>query len=110
MKFLLNSFFSALFILLLILLSTGTLFSGPEDSVYINYFIENGSPLEWTVNRIGDVRIQLLYDHERNSPNRASIHWNFLVEAEKGSDQILFIKGFENIWVNPISVTSSNLR
>ena len=68
------------------------------NQVYVSYFIENGSPLDWNVKPDGTVHIQLLYDHERNSPNRACIHWNFLIEAEKGSEQVLIIKGFENIW------------
>ena len=78
------------------LLITG--YSAPANGVYINYFIENGSPLDWQVNDRGEVEIQLLYDHERNSPNRACIHWNFLVEAPEGTTQILILKGFENIW------------
>ncbi len=76
----------------------GTAFSGSANEVYISYFIENGSPLDWNVKPDGTVHIQLLYDHERNSPNRACIHWNFLIEAEKGSEQVLVIRGFENIW------------
>lgn len=96
MKFLLNNRLSAALLLLSVL--TGNAFSAPDNPVYINYFIENGSPLDWNVDDNGEVEIQLLYDHERNSPNRACIHWNFLVEAEKGSDQVLRLKGFENIW------------
>jgi Zinc carboxypeptidase len=97
MKLNLKNNVSALLILFLFLLS-GTAFSAVENSVYINYFIENGSPLDWEIEEDGNVSIQLLYDHERNSPNRACIHWNFLVEAEQGSEQVLVIKGFENIW------------
>ena len=69
-----------------------------NNTVYINYFIENGSPLDWHVEENGEVHIQLLYDHERNSPNRACIHWNFLVDAVEGSEQVLVLRGFENIW------------
>ena len=61
----------------------GTASANAANEVYVSYFIENGSPLDWNVGEDGTVNIQLLYDHERNSPNRACIHWNFLVEAEK---------------------------
>ncbi len=86
------------FLLFLIFFPVVTAFSAPVEAVYISYFIENGSPLDWEVKDTGEVEIQLLYDHERNSPNRACIHWNFLVEAPEGSTQTLILKGFENIW------------
>jgi len=100
MKLFLKTLSSTCLILSLIFLFflIGTTYAAQGNSVYINYFIENGSPLDWNVDDNGEVQIQLLYDHERNSPNRACIHWNFLVEAEKGSDQVLLLKGFENIW------------
>lgn len=80
------------------LMLTATLSAAGGSSVYVDYFIENGSPLDWRIAENGDIDIQLLYDHERNSPNRACIHWNFLVEGEKGSEQVLILHGFENIW------------
>ncbi|MCK5209582.1 MAG: hypothetical protein KAQ79_16220, partial [Cyclobacteriaceae bacterium] len=42
---------------------------------YINYNFENGSPLHWEIQEDSSVLISLLYDHERDSPNRAAIHW-----------------------------------
>jgi hypothetical protein len=89
---------AALSICLVLFFLNGTAFSASANQVYVSYFIENGSPLDWNVGEDGTVNIQLLYDHERNSPNRACIHWNFLIEAEQGSKQVLILKGFENIW------------
>lgn len=89
---------AALSICLVLFFLPGTAFPNSANEAYVSYFIENGSPLDWNVGEDGTVNIQLLYDHERNSPNRACIHWNFLVEAEQGKEQVLVLKGFENIW------------
>lgn len=89
-----NPLLATAFFLFLNLSASG----GPAADVYVSYFIENGSPLDWEVNDNGEIAIQLLYDHERNSPNRACIHWNFIVEAPRGSTQTLLLKGFENVW------------
>ena len=50
---------------------------------YIYTGFENASPLDWEVEADGTVRIGLLYDHERNSPNRAAGHWHFQLHTEK---------------------------
>src|SRR5688572_4420495 len=51
---------------------------------FIDTSIENGSPLWYDV--VDDVvRIHLLYDHERGSPNRAAGHINFRVHARPGA-------------------------
>lgn len=76
----------------------GSAFTADNSPVFLSYFIENGSPLDWKIREDGIIEVQLLYDHERNSSNRACIHWNFLVEAEEGSEVELILKGFENIW------------
>ena len=65
---------------------------------YINSNFENASPLFWEYNRDGSVQIHILYDHERSSPNRASNHWFFQVQAVPGSDVTLIIQFFDEIW------------
>lgn len=65
---------------------------------YINYHFENGSPLFWEIQKDSSVLISLIYDQERNSPNRANGHWNFQVFAEKGSSMKLALQNFDNIW------------
>ena len=66
--------------------------------VYINSTFENASPLFWEVNEAGEVEISLMYDHERNSPNRAAGHWHFRLEAPKGSKLTLILGNLENIY------------
>lgn len=65
---------------------------------YINTNFENASPLFWEYNPDGSVLIHFLYDHERSSPNRASNHWHFQVQAKSGSDVTLIIQYYDEIW------------
>jgi hypothetical protein len=66
---------------------------------YINTSFENASQLDWQVDSAtGVVNISLIYDRERSSVNRANGHWHFQVQAERGSDVIIVLKNFENIW------------
>ena len=65
---------------------------------YINYHFENGSPLFYEIQKDSSVLISLIYDHERDSPNRANGHWNFQVFAEKGSRMKLVLQNFNNVW------------
>ena len=66
--------------------------------IYINTLFENGSPLFWQVEPDGKITINLMYDHERNSLNRAVSHWNFQIFAKRGSNLTLVLKNFYNIW------------
>jgi len=66
--------------------------------IYINTHFENGSPLHWQVEPDGKILVSLMYDHERNSLNRACGHWFFRVVAEPGSDLTLILQNFYNIW------------
>jgi len=66
--------------------------------IYINNHFENGSPLHWQVEPDGKILVSLMYDHERNSLNRACGHWFFQVLAEPGSDLTLVLQNFYNIW------------
>ena len=65
---------------------------------YINYNFENGSPLFYEVQADSSVLISMIYDNERNSPNRAAGHWHFQVLATKGSEMKLVLQNFDNIW------------
>jgi hypothetical protein len=66
--------------------------------IFINTNFENASQLDWEVDQEGIVQVNLIYDHERSSPNRANGHWHFQVIAEKGSDLTFVLKDFQNIW------------
>ncbi len=70
----------------------------PHPLRYISTEFENASPLWWEVQEDGTVQIQLVYDQERSSPNRANGHWLFRVEAEPGSDLTLVLGPFANVW------------
>jgi len=65
---------------------------------FINTSFENGSPLQWRVDADGTVQIFLLYDYERNSPNRAAGHWHFQLQGQPGSELLLVLNNFENIY------------
>ncbi|MBN2296198.1 MAG: hypothetical protein JXM70_27455 [Pirellulales bacterium] len=66
--------------------------------VFINSTFENASPLFWEINKVGEVEVSLMYDHERSSPNRAAGHWHFRVEAPKGSELTLILGNLQNIY------------
>jgi hypothetical protein len=71
-------------------------FSSPIK--FINYHFENGSPLFWEIQEDSSVLISLIYDYERDSPNRAAGHWHFQVFADKGSSMKLVLQNFNNVW------------
>src|SRR5665647_257539 len=73
-------------------------FNNDSSLIYINTFIENGSPLNWE--RIGKdtILINLAYNYERVALNRATEHWHFLLNAKSGSGFTLIFKNFDEIY------------
>jgi zinc carboxypeptidase len=69
-----------------------------ENNIFINTYFENASPLNWQVTETGEVLIDLLYDHERNSPNKAAGHIHFKLYAPQGQRVNIRIKHLMNIW------------
>ena len=65
---------------------------------YVNTCFENGSPVQWEIDPDGIVRMGLLYDHERASPNRAAGHWHVQLQARAGADLTVVLENFDNIW------------
>jgi hypothetical protein len=65
---------------------------------FVNNGFENGSPLQWEVAADGAIHVHLLYDYERNSPNRAAGHWHFQLQGKPGSEFTLILHNFDNIW------------
>ncbi len=65
---------------------------------YLRTGFENASPLDWDVADDGTVHVAMIYDHERESPNRAVLHWHFQLQGDPGSDVRLVLRNFENIW------------
>ena len=77
---------------------------------YVNSNFENATPLFWEFNSDGSVLVHLLYDHERNSPNRASNHVYFQVQGNVGSDVTIVIQYFDEVWNGRIVESSSLLK
>jgi hypothetical protein len=65
---------------------------------FIDTSFENASPLWYEFTEDGTVMIHLLYDQERNSPNRAAGHFHFRVQAEKGRKVTIEFKNLDNVW------------
>ncbi len=65
---------------------------------YLDTGFENASPLNWNAAPDGTVEIELIYDHERDSPNRAVLHWHFRIEADPGDTVRLRLRNFDNVW------------
>ena len=64
---------------------------------FIDSSIENGSPLWYeVVDNI--VRINLIYDHERASPNRAAGHIHFVLHSRPGASLTLEFRNLDNVW------------
>jgi hypothetical protein len=52
---------------------------------FIETSFENASPLWWELEDDHTIRIRLVYDHERESVNRANGHWRFRLEGTPGA-------------------------
>ena len=98
----LNHFFSSAFLQIVCLILFAHGFPGSSFSQnaeirihspveYINSHFEGATPLYWEYNPDGSVMVHMLYDHERNSPNRANYHVHFQVQAKQGAEVTLNI-------------------
>jgi hypothetical protein len=65
---------------------------------FIDTSFENASPLWYGFDADGTVLVNLLYDQERNSPNRAAGHFHFRIQAKTGSKFTLEFKNLDNVW------------
>ena len=65
---------------------------------FIDTSFENASPLWYEFADDGTILVHLLYDQERNSPNRAAGHIHFLLHAKPGSKLTLEFKNLDNVW------------
>lgn len=65
---------------------------------FIDTSIENASPLWYDTAPDGVIRIHLLYDHERNSPNRAAGHIHFRIYGKPGAKLTLEFLNLDNVW------------
>jgi len=65
---------------------------------FIDTGFENASPLWWELEDDHTIRIRLVYDHERDSPNRANGHWHFRLEGAPGSRFTIILENLLNYW------------
>ncbi|HVJ69691.1 MAG TPA: hypothetical protein VM510_17065, partial [Caulifigura sp.] len=82
----------------------------PTDLIYIDTGFENGSPLWYEVEPDNLIRIHLNYDHERESPNRATLHFHFKVFAKPGSKLTFEFDNLDNVWNQMKSRVSGELK
>jgi len=77
----------------------------PLDFIYTGF--ENASPVNWEMDDSGIVHIKLFYDHERVTSNRAAGHWYVQLQGEMGTDLVIMLENFDNVWngkkASPIS-------
>jgi len=59
---------------------------------------ENASPLQWDVDPDGTVNVRLLYDYERDSPNRAAGHFHFQLQGRPGTELTVVLHNFDNVY------------
>ncbi|RIH67194.1 peptidase M14 [Mariniphaga sediminis] len=52
---------------------------------FIDSYFENASPVTWAIQGDTIVKISLIPDYERETLNRQTDHWNFKIEAPKGT-------------------------
>jgi len=72
---------------------------GPAgDLEFVDTSFENASPLWYDRAADGTVRIHLVYDHERASPNRAAGHIHFAIHGRPGATLTLEFLNLENVW------------
>ena len=77
---------------------------------FINTGFENASPLWYEFAPDGAIRVYLLYDHERSSPNRAAGHIHFQLQAPTGSKLTLEFKNLDNVWNGQTASVANELR
>jgi hypothetical protein len=66
--------------------------------IYINTGIENGSKFNWEIKDDGIIYVDLPYDYERGTLNRAFDHLHFLLEAPEGSELTMIFQNFNEIY------------
>ena len=83
--------------------------SGSQGFEGIDSSFENASPVTYEVVD-GVVRVNLEYDYERGSPNRAAGHIHFLVRAKPGSKLTFEFRNLENVWNGQPASVAAELK
>jgi hypothetical protein len=69
-----------------------------DDLAYIDTSIENASPVWYERAEDGAYLVHLLYDHERNAPNRAAGHIHVRLVGRPGARITLEFRNLDNVW------------
>jgi hypothetical protein len=77
---------------------------------FIDTSFENASPVWYEQATDGTILLNLIYDHERSSPNRAAGHIHFLVHAKQGSTLNFEIRTLDNVWNGVRSSVAKELK
>ena len=77
---------------------------------FIDTSFENASPLWYEFADDNSIQIHLLYDQERNSPNRAAGHFHFQLNARPGSKLTLELTNFDNIYDGRLDSIASGVK
>ncbi len=96
----------AALLLTLVLWPTGPVAAQPaavasparDDLAFIDTSFENASPVWYERLQDGAYLVHLLYDHERNSPNRAAGHIHLRLVGTPGASVTLEFGNLDNIW------------
>jgi len=70
----------------------------PPGFEHLDTTFENASPAWYDVAEDGVIRVHLLYDHERGSPNRAAGHIHLRLEGKPGARLTLEFLNLDNVW------------
>lgn len=81
-----------------------------ENLTFIDTSFENASPVWYDFAPDGTIRVHLLYDHERASPNRAAGHIHLLLHARPGSRLTLEFVNLDNVWNGQPGSVARELR
>jgi hypothetical protein len=83
---------------------------GSAGLTFIDTSFENASPLWYEVAPDGAIHINLIYDHERSSPNRAAGHIHFRLHGTAGSRLTLEFRNLDNVWNGKPGSVAGELR
>lgn len=72
--------------------------SSDSPLAFIDTSIENASPVWYERGADGVYHVHLMYDHERDSPNRAAGHIHFALVGRPGARVTLEFRNLDNIW------------
>ncbi len=68
-----------------------------NDLIFIDTAFENASPVYYQIDK-DSTTVYLMYDHERNSMNRAAGHMHIRLETKPGAQLQLEIRNLDNIY------------